>query len=205
MDACHLLLGRPWQYDRRVIHDGRTNSYSFILENMKIVLVSSRETEKLTSMGRETKLLSLARFKEEVDESQLVYVLIGKEVAAEVSIPTATAPVIVEFVDIFPDEFPESLPPLRDIQHRIDLEPGAALSNRPHYRMSPGEDEELRWQVKELLTKGHICESLSPCAVPALLTSKKDGSWRMCMDSRAINKITVRYRFPILRLDDLLN
>ncbi|PKI47708.1 hypothetical protein CRG98_031841 [Punica granatum] len=183
MDACHLLLGRPWQYDRRVIHEGRTNSYSFMFENVKIVLVPSRESERPTSMGGETKLLSLARFEEDVDESQLIYVLIGKEVVGEASIPTAVAPVVAEYVDVFPDELPDSLPPLRDIQHRIDLEPGATLPNRPHYKMRPGEHEELRRQVEELLARGHIRESLSPCAVPALLTPKKDGSWRIVYEA----------------------
>jgi len=110
-----------------------------------------------------------------------------------------------EFDDIFSKEDPIRLPHFRGIEHQIDLVPGASLPNRPAYRTNPKETKEIELQVQDLLEKGWVQKSLSPCVVPVLLVPKKDGNWRMCCDCRAINNITIKYRHPILRLDDMLD
>ena len=102
--------------------------------------------------------------------------------------------VLQDFDDVFPEEVPPGLPPLRGIEHQIDLIPGATLPNRAPYRTNPQETKEIQKQVQELLDKGYIRISLFPCVVPVILVPKKDGTWRMCVDCRAINNITIRYR-----------
>ncbi|KAK9177708.1 hypothetical protein WN943_026897 [Citrus x changshan-huyou] len=146
MQAGHLLLERPWQFDRRVKHDGFTNKYSFIFNQRNITLVP----------------------------------LTPKQVYGD-----------QEYEDVFPEEAPHGLPPIRWIEHQIDFVPNAAILNRSAYWSNSEETKELQRQVNELIEKGYVRESMSPCAVPVLLVPKKDVIWRMCVDYRAINNITV--------------
>jgi hypothetical protein len=94
---------------------------------------------------------------------------------------------------------------LRGIEHQIDLIPGASLPNRAANRTNPEEMKEIQRQVQELLDNGYVRESLSPCVVLVILVPKKNGTWRMCVDCRAINNITIHYHFPIPRLDGMLD
>nr|GEX33621.1 RNA-directed DNA polymerase [Tanacetum cinerariifolium] len=155
MDACHVLFRRPWQFDRRAIHDVYQNTYSFVHNNRKIVLIP------LT--------------------------------------PSTTSPQPTPTLKI-----PPGLPPTRFIQHKIDFITGYVLLNKPAYRTNPQQTIKIKKQVDKQLEKGLIRESLSPCAIPTLLVPKKNGEWRMCMDSRSINKITINY-LPIPRMNDLLD
>ena len=101
------------------------------------------------------------------------------------------------FFDIVVDELSNSLLPFRSINHHINLIPREILPNKETYRLTPRDNEEVKNQVQELLDKGLVRERFSPCAVPTLLSLKKDGLWRMCTDSRSIKNITIRHIFPL--------
>src|SRR3954467_3574564 len=252
MQACSLLLGRPWQFDRNVVHNGRTNQFTLVHMDKNIALLpmspeqimkddharaSKNKQEKNKSeneiaakefeqqhkpnsksspaVSNEIKLTSptLLATKADIldlDVSQYVcYAFVCREPLFSFEelppLPSVVTDLLQEFLDVFPQDVPPGLPPIRGIEHQIDLIPGASLPNRAPYCTNPEETKEIQRQVQELLDKGYIRESLSPCDVPFILVPKKDGTWRMCVDCRAINNITIRYRHPIPRLDDMLD
>ena len=103
--------------------------------------------------------------------------------------------IVGEFIDVFPEDLP-SLPPVREIDFVIDLEPGiASISNAP-YRMAPAELRELKEKLPELLNKGFIRPNVSPWGAPVLFVKKKDGSLRLCIDYRKLNKVTIKNKYP---------
>ncbi|GJS69462.1 putative reverse transcriptase domain-containing protein [Tanacetum coccineum] len=105
---------------------------------------------------------------------------------------------------VFPEDLP-GIPPTRQVEFRIDLVPGATPVARAPYRLAPSEMKELAEQLQELTDKGFIRPSSSPWGAPVLFVKKKDGSFRMCIDYRELNKLTVKNRYPLPRIDDLFD
>ncbi|KAD7480162.1 hypothetical protein E3N88_03298 [Mikania micrantha] len=113
-------------------------------------------------------------------------------------------PIVRDFLEVFPEELP-GLPPPRQVEFKIDLIPGAAPIAKAPYRLEPSKLQELMNQLQELLDKGFIRPSFSPWGAPVLFVKKKDGSMRMCIDYRELNKVTIKNRYPLPRIDDLFD
>ena len=114
------------------------------------------------------------------------------------------APIVCEFEDAFPSELP-GLPPRREVEFAIDLIPGTSPISVPPYRFALAELRELKIQLQELHDLGFIRPSSSPWGAPALFAKKKDGSLRLCIDYRKLNRVTVKNKYHMPRIDDLFD
>jgi len=117
---------------------------------------------------------------------------------------TSVIPVVQDFVDVFPEEVP-GLPPSREVEFSIDLVPRTGPVPMAPYRMAPAELVELKKQIEDLMEKQFIRPSTSPWGAPVLLVKKKDGSSRLCVDYRQLNKMTIKNKYPLPRIDDLMD
>ncbi|KAD4385317.1 hypothetical protein E3N88_25485 [Mikania micrantha] len=133
-------------------------------------------------------------------QSFLAYVIDNEKVVQKLE----DVPIVREFPDVFPDDLP-GIPSDRDVEFRIDLIPGAKPIAKAPYRLAPSELQELMTQLQDLLDKGFIRPSISPWGAPVLFVKKKDGSLRMCIDYRELNKVTVKNKYPLPRIDDLFD
>nr|GFC72530.1 putative reverse transcriptase domain-containing protein [Tanacetum cinerariifolium] len=113
-------------------------------------------------------------------------------------------PVVREFSYVFPKDL-SGLPPSHEIEFRIDLIHGAIPVAKSPYCLAPTKMQELGNQLKELQDKCFIRPSSSPWGAPVLFVKKKDGSFRMCIEYRELNKLTIKNRYPLPRIDDLFD
>ncbi|GJX63251.1 hypothetical protein Tco_0296151 [Tanacetum coccineum] len=113
-------------------------------------------------------------------------------------------PVVREFPEVFPEDLP-GLPPVCQVEFQIDLMPGAAPVARAPYKLAPSEMQELSNQLQELADRGFIQPSTSPWGALVLFVKKKDGFFRMCIDYRDLNILTVKNRYPLPMIDDLFD
>ncbi|XP_022926224.1 uncharacterized protein LOC111433405 [Cucurbita moschata] len=109
-----------------------------------------------------------------------------------------------DFVDVCPKDLP-GLSPVKEVDFKIDLEPGTAPISKAPYKMAPAELKELKEQLQELLNKGFIRPCVPPWGAPVLFVKKNDGSLRLCIDNREMNKVTIKNKYPLSRIDDLFD
>ncbi|GKA75785.1 putative reverse transcriptase domain-containing protein [Tanacetum coccineum] len=185
IDCAEKIVRIPWGNETLIIHgDGSKQG-----NGTRLNIISCTKTHKYLLKGHHVFLASITA-KETEDGS-------GEKRLEDV-------PIVQDFPEVFPEELP-GLPPTRQVEFQIDLMPGAAPVARAPYRLAPSEMKELSEQLQELSDKGFIRPSSSPWGAPVLFVKKKDGSFRMCIDYRELNKLTVKNRYPLPRIDDLFD
>ena len=192
-----VILGMDWL----------TRHKAQILCHDKILKLVSPSGERTVFYGerknRRMNLLSVAKARRCIRKGCVAYLahVVDKQ---KQTIQAKDIPVVSEFTDVFPDELP-GLPPNREVKFKIDLIPGAKPVAKAPYRLAPPEMKELMTQLQELLDKGFIRPSTSPWGAPVLFVRKKDGTMRLCIDYRELNKLTVKNKYPLPRIDDLFD
>ncbi|GJX82667.1 putative reverse transcriptase domain-containing protein, partial [Tanacetum coccineum] len=155
----------------------------------RLTIISCSKAQEYMSKGCQVFLAQISAMKE-VDKSE------GQQIK--------DVPIVQEFPEVFPEDFP-GLPPARLVEFQIDLIPGATPVARAPYRLAPSEMKEVSEQLQGISNKGFIRPSSSPWGAPVLFVKKKDGSFRMRIDYRELNKLTVKNRYPLPRINDLFD
>ncbi|GKE49915.1 putative reverse transcriptase domain-containing protein [Tanacetum coccineum] len=191
-----IIIGMDWlsQYDAAILCGEK--KVRIPLEGKTLVIEGNRNNSRL-------KIVSCIKAQKYIEKGcELFLAQVTEQESKEKRLEDV--PVIRDFPEVFPDELP-GLPPPRQVEFRIDLIPGAAPVARAPYRLAPSEMKELSKQLQELSEKGFIRPSSSSWGAPILFVKKKDGSFRMCIDYRELNKWTIKNRYPLPRIDDLFD
>ena len=175
MTACHLLLGRPWLYDRDVHHQGRANKYTLKRDEHDFTLLplepeKRRKKSDIGAIGflnAEEKALILKT------HPTIILKELEDDPLPRSPIPRVVQNLIDEFPMVFSEILPSGLPPIRTTRHEINFHSDVVIPNKAAYKMNPKEHEVLQKEVDSLLKQGFIRESTSPCVVPAFVVLKK--------------------------------
>ena len=170
------------------------------------IMLSSTQLKTAVRQGAEVFVVVLQHTNtdEAVSEAQINAYQIGEH-GSQALDSTDLDKLLAEYADVFPDELPRLQEVDRQVPRIVELIPGSKPPCRPIYRLSQPEMTELKKQLKELLAKGYIEPSTASFASPVLFVKKKDGSLRMCIDYRLVNKLCIKNRYPLPRIDDLLD
>ena len=205
------ILGMPWLQQHAPHVDWNTHIVRFNHGDRCHTLHSSSDPGRPGTAS--ISLLTARNFAKEVRRDKLTtYIGLVKEIEqtnneknAEMNYCADSRAMLAEFSDVFPADLPLKLPPSRSVDHRIELEAGAVPPSKAAFRMSPTELDELKKQLAELQAHKFIQPSKSPFGAPVLFVRKKDGSIRMCVDYRALNKITIKNKYPLPRIEELFD
>ncbi|KAL2223980.1 UNVERIFIED_CONTAM: Transposon Tf2-12 polyprotein [Sesamum indicum] len=192
-----VILGMDWLAQHKAIVDCYKKEVMIECSGeSKVILVGDRQVVPICVISA----MEARRLMLEGCEAYLAHVVDTEKVN-----PTLEEiPVVRDFPEVFPDDLP-GLPPHREVDFAIETLPGVAPISIAPYRMAPVELHELKKQIEELLGKGFIRPSTSPWGAPVLFVKKKDGSMRLCIDYRQLNRVTVKNKYPLPRIDDLLD
>ncbi|GJT54990.1 putative reverse transcriptase domain-containing protein [Tanacetum coccineum] len=185
IDCAEKIVRIPWGKETLIIHGDRSSQGS----GTHLNIISCTKTHKYLLKGHHV-FLTHVTTKETEDKS-------GEKRLEDV-------PIVQDFPEVFPEDLP-GLPPTRQVEFQIDLMPGVAPVVRAPYRLALSEMKELSEQLQELSNKGFIRPNSSPWGAPVLFVKKKDRSFRMCIDYRELNKLTVKNHYPLPRIDDLFD
>jgi transposase InsO family protein len=205
-----VVLGRPWLQSLNPAIDWKRGSLQFVHEGRHIALIPLPPPPPAASPACiQPPLISALQLAAAARQGEKLFIAFVREqgepgMSGHRDDAVDVEPILAEFQDVL-SGLPPGLPPRRAVDHTITLEPGSKVPSSRIYRVSHDENEEMRRQLADLTERGFIRPSCSPYGAPVLFVKKRDGSLRMCIDYRALNKISVRNRYPLPRIDDLLD